>query len=110
MDSIALKLGQLQANCGMDITPEDYVFESINWGMMQVVYLWAQGKNFSDICLCTNVLEGSIVRCIMRLDETCHDVRNAARVIGDAALYEKMERASELIKRDIIFTASLWVT
>lgn len=39
----------------------------------------------------TDRLEGSIVRCIVRLDETCRDVRNSARVIGDPVLYQKME-------------------
>jgi hypothetical protein len=63
------------------------------------VYEWAKGTKFGDIVPLTNVLEGSIVRCIMRLDETCRDVRNAARVIGDVALYQKMVKASELIKR-----------
>ena len=42
------------------------------------------------------------------LSQTCRDVRNAARVVGDSALYEKMETASELIKRDIVFAASLY--
>ena len=51
---------------------------------------------------------GSIVRCIVRLDETCRDVRNAARVIGDSVLYKKAETASALIKRDIVFAASLY--
>ena len=85
------------------------------------------------------VLEGSIVRCIVRLDETCRDVRNAARVVGiptpiaiyfksspnhssplqipqfllsraagDPVLHAKMEKASTLIKRDIVFAASLY--
>jgi antiviral helicase SKI2 len=39
----------------------------------------------------TDVLEGSIVRCIVRLDETCRDIRNAAKVIGDPVLYQKMD-------------------
>ena len=34
------------------------------------------------------LLLGTIVRCIVRLDETCRDVRNAARVIGDPVLYK----------------------
>jgi len=29
--------------------------------------------------------------------------------MGDAALYEKMEAASSAIKRDIVFSASLYV-
>lgn len=47
--------------------------------------------------------EGSIVRCITRLDELCREARNAARIIGDPSLYRKMEQASESIKRDIVF-------
>lgn len=65
---------------------------------------------FAEICPLTDVLEGTIVRCITRLDETCRDVRNAARVIGDPQLYQKMELASTCIKRDIVFAASLYVT
>jgi len=53
-------------------------------------------------------LLGMIVRCIQRLEETCRDVRNAARVIGDPVLKEKMQEASKLIKRDIVFAASLY--
>lgn len=37
---------------------------------------------------------------ITRLDETCREVRDAARVIGDADLFTKMEEAQGLIKRD----------
>jgi antiviral helicase SKI2 len=81
----------------------------VNNGLMQVVYEWARGMKFVDICPLTNVLEGSIVRCITRLDETCRDVRNAARVIGDTILYQKMVLASEMIKRDIVFAASLYI-
>jgi antiviral helicase SKI2 len=48
----------------------------------------------------TDVAEGTIVRCITRLDETCREVRDAARVIGDKSLFGKMEQAQALIKRD----------
>lgn len=77
--------------------------------LLQVVYEWARGMPFKDICNLTLVPEGSIVRCITRLDETCREVRNAARVIGDPRLYRKMEVASELIKRDVVFASSLYV-
>lgn len=39
--------------------------------VVQVVYHWARGVPFKDICQLTDVLEGSIVRTIVRLDETC---------------------------------------
>lgn len=48
------------------------------------------------------------MRCIQRLDEVLKDVRNAARIIGDPTLYQKMEEASTAIKRDIVFAASLY--
>ncbi len=66
------------------------------------------------VCICTidsipiPVTAGMIVRCIQRLDETCKDVRKAARVIGDPVLFQKMQDASNLIKRDIVFAASLY--
>ena len=44
---------------------------------------------------------------------TVMQVKNGARMagtLGDSQLYSKMEEASELIKRDIIFAASLYVT
>jgi len=47
------------------------------------------------------------VRVITRLDETCREVRDAARVIGDTELFNKMEEAQSLIRRDIVFAASL---
>lgn len=34
------------------------------------------------------------------MDETCREVRDAARVIGDAELFKKMEEAQLKIKRD----------
>lgn len=55
----------------------------------------------------TDVPEGTIVRCITRLDETCREVRDAARVIGDADLFTKMEEAQALIKRDSEFPSLL---
>jgi superfamily II RNA helicase len=66
--------------------------------------------SFAEICELTEVDEGTIVRCITRLDETCRDVRNCARVIGDPALFQKCQKASEIIKRDICFAASLYLS
>ena len=48
------------------------------------------------------------MRCITRLDETCREVRDAARLVGDPALFTKMEEAGTAIKRDIVFAASLY--
>lgn len=56
----------------------------------------------------TDVQEGIIVRCIQQLNEVLKDVKEAARIIGEPVLQQKMEDASNLIKRDIVFAASLY--
>jgi len=93
--------------------------EKFKPGLVEVVYEWAGGmvrlsafelisirrrranaQPFQQITDLTDVPEGTIVRVITRLDETCREVRDAARVIGDADLFTKMEEAQALIKRD----------
>ena len=79
------------------------------FGLVEVVYEWARGLSFNRITELTDVLEGTIVRVITRLDETCREVKNAARIIGDPDLFVKMQVAQEKIKRDIAFVASLYM-
>lgn len=92
-------------------------FRGLKFGLAEVVYEWAKGmvsvlytllevvadkffQPFEQITDLTDIAEGTIVRCITRLDETCREVRDAARVIGDAELFKKMEEAQLKIKRD----------
>ncbi|CAO3616518.1 unnamed protein product [Mucor hiemalis] len=103
----ARKIAQLQVDCGLAISVEDYA-NSLRFGLVEVVYEWARGLPFKHITDLTDVLEGSIVRCISRLDETCREVMGAARMVGDTSLYKKMEQAEQDIKRDIVFAASLY--
>ncbi|KAL8812283.1 MAG: hypothetical protein Q9223_001153 [Gallowayella weberi] len=79
------------------------------FGLVEVVYEWARGMSFNRITDLTDVLEGTIVRVISRLDETCREVKNAARIIGDPLLFTKMQSAQEMIKRDITAVASLYM-
>lgn len=81
---------------------------NLNFGLIEVVYEWAKNKPFAEIMKLTEVQEGIIVRCIQQLDETLRDVKTAAIRIGNPGLQSKMEEASEAIKRDIVFTASLY--
>ncbi|KAJ1916948.1 Antiviral helicase ski2 [Mycoemilia scoparia] len=104
----AIHIAQVQHACGLDIVPEDYVKDIMKFGLMEVVYEWGRGMPFKSITDLTDAQEGMIVRCITRLDEVIREVRTAAKLIGDAALAEKMDDAMALIKRDIIFAASLY--
>ena len=107
--ALAYSAGVVQQENGLQLVPEEFIKSTLNFGLMEVVYEWAQGTPFSDICRLTDVMEGSIVRTIVRLDETCREFRDAARVMGNTALFQQMEEASAAIKRDIVFAASLYV-
>ncbi|KAK7333272.1 hypothetical protein VNO80_30037 [Phaseolus coccineus] len=106
----AIRLGELQAQFNLPINPADYAQENLKFGLVEVVYEWAKGTPFAEICELTDVPEGLIVRTIVRLDETCREFKNAAAIMGNSALCKKMEIASNAIKRDIVFAASLYIT
>ncbi|CAH2314448.1 helicase SKI2W [Pelobates cultripes] len=105
--SLAERLAEVQRECGLRESVEDFVAQ-YKFGLTEVVYEWARGMPFSEIMTLTDIQEGLIVRCVQRLDEACRDVRSAARLVGDATLCAKMDAASQLIKRDIVFAASLY--
>jgi len=107
MLAVAERVGSVQER--LKIEGEDvYVEGRLGFGLVEVVYEWAKGMPFEQITALTEVPEGTIVRVITRLDEVCREVRDAGRVIGDAGLMKKMEEAQAMIKRDIVFAASLY--
>ncbi|KAG6607294.1 DExH-box ATP-dependent RNA helicase DExH11, partial [Cucurbita argyrosperma subsp. sororia] len=106
----AIRLGKLQAQFRLPVDCEEYARDNLKFGLVEVVYEWAKGTPFADICELTDVPEGMIVRTIVRLDETCREFKNAAAIMGNSALHKKMETASNAIKRDIVFSASLYIT
>ncbi|TFK41940.1 ATP-dependent RNA helicase [Crucibulum laeve] len=103
--AISDRVGRIQDS--HKVAVEDFR-TTLKFGLVEVVYEWAKGMPFEQITALTDVAEGTIVRVITRLDETCREVRDAARVIGDAELFKKMEEAQIKIKRDIVFAASLY--
>ena len=94
-----MRVARVSGECGLDVDVAGYVSEQVNPALMEVVYAWGEQQPFIEITQLTNVLEGSIVRSITRLEETCKDIRSAARLIGDVQLFDKMTQASLLIKR-----------
>ncbi|XP_068106450.1 superkiller complex protein 2 [Hyperolius riggenbachi] len=104
---LAERIALIQRECGLRESVEDFVAQ-YKFGLAEVVYEWARGMPFAEIMTLTDIQEGLIVRCVQRLDEACRDVRSAARLVGDATLCAKMDSTSQLIKRDIVFAASLY--
>ena len=108
---ISEKVNRIQTNHQVILASEesnDFVSKP-RFGMVEVVYEWAKGMSFNRITDLTDAMEGTVVRVITRLDETCREVKNAARIIGDLTLYSKMQICQELIKRDVCSVASLYM-
>lgn len=106
--AVAEKIGRAQRESGFDEPPQQFV-EQFSFSLCNVVYHWAKGMHFSHIMEMTDVQEGIIVRCIQRLDEVLKDVRTAAGIVGNPELRSKMEESSRLIRKDIVFAASLYL-
>lgn len=87
---------------GKDATGE------LNLNLILVVYNWAQGKSYVECKQLTEIQDGIIVRCIQNLVELLRDIRNAAHSFGEPILFNKINAAINLVKRDIIFAPSLY--
>lgn len=90
----------------MDV--EEYV-NSFRPDIMEMVFAWAKGAKFSEIMKLGAVFEGSLIRAMKRLEEVLQQLISAASSIGEQELEDKFRQGSALIKRDIVFAASLYL-
>ncbi|ORZ40579.1 rRNA-processing arch domain-domain-containing protein [Catenaria anguillulae PL171] len=88
---------------------EQEVLDMYKPDLMDVVYAWAQGAKFNQICKMTDVFEGSLVRNFRLLEELLKQMGNAAKAIGNQDLELKFAEGITKIKRDIIFANSLYL-
>lgn len=80
----------------------------LNFQLAKVIYEWTLGKDFIDIMQGCDAQEGSIIRTIMRLENLLKNFKSAAKIIGHMPLSHKLDICMEVIKRDIVFTQSLY--
>ena len=81
----------------------------LHFGLAPVIYNWIQGKSFSYVADLTTIHQGSIIRGIMRVEYILREVKNAAGIMGDGKLKEMCTLAQDKIRRDIIFSPSLYI-
>ncbi len=98
-----------QLKKGLDVDKYKFKEKYFNYSMVLVVYQWCQGKSFSEICKFTDIMEGTIVRIMLRLIEALLEVKKIAEIIGNPQLEEQMDECVTLVKRDIVYTESLYI-
>ncbi|KAK8784902.1 hypothetical protein V5799_008735 [Amblyomma americanum] len=108
MQDIARRVAQVTKDAKLCIDEDTYV-SSFKPHLMDAVYAWSKGSSFAQVCRMTDVFEGSIIRCMRRLEELLRQIVQAAKCIGNSELENKFSEAVKLIKRDIVFAASLYL-
>jgi len=107
MQEMARHIAKVAKECKIDIHEDTYV-EQFKPFLMDVVFDWCNGASFLDICKKTEIYEGSIIRAMRRLEELLRQMIQAAKAIG-IDLENKFAEGVKLLKRDIVFAASLYL-
>uniref|UniRef100_A0A671PUW2 Exosome RNA helicase MTR4 n=1 Tax=Sinocyclocheilus anshuiensis TaxID=1608454 RepID=A0A671PUW2_9TELE len=102
------RIAKVSAEAKLEVDEDTYL-NQFRPHLMDVVYTWANGSSFSQICKMTDVFEGSIIRCMRRLEELLRQMCQAAKAIGNTELENKFATGITKIKRDIVFAASLYL-
>lgn len=105
--TVCLRIATVTKESKIPIDVEDYVNSFSPMGM-RVVYHWCAGKTFAEVCQLSTMFEGSIVRCMRRLEELLRQLVVAVKGIGNSELEAKIEAGSEKLRRGIAFQASLY--
>ncbi|GFN96742.1 superkiller viralicidic activity 2-like 2 [Plakobranchus ocellatus] len=108
MQDTARRIARISKEAKLELDEEVYV-DSFRPHLMDVVNAWCNGSSFSQICKMTDVFEGSVIRCMRRLEETLRQMVQAAKAIGNTELENKFSEGIRQIKRDIVFAASLYL-
>ncbi|KAM9306492.1 LOW QUALITY PROTEIN: exosome RNA helicase MTR4 [Pholidichthys leucotaenia] len=108
MQECAKRIAKVSADAKLEVDEETYLGQ-FKPHLMDVIYAWANGATFAQICKMTDVFEGSIIRCMRRLEEVLRQMCSAAKAIGNTELENKFAEGITKIKRDIVFAASLYL-
>ena len=113
VDTVLAAAGAAQAGAGvpgvLEADPAAWAEAVFRPGLAPAVHAWASGAPFAAVCTLTDVAEGTVVRAITRTDEAARELRDAARAVGDTALWKAMDGVSAAIRRDVVFAVSLYV-
>jgi ATP-dependent RNA helicase DOB1 len=108
MQDLAKRIATVAKESDLDVDPQEYI-EKFKPSLMDVVFAWSRGASFSEVCKQTDAYEGSIIRCMRRLEELLRQMCQASKVIGNTELENKFSEAIAFIKRDIVFAGSLYI-
>lgn len=116
MRKIVRDFGTVQEEAGVELdfeiadAAQDYEGAICRWSLCEVVLRWAEGVSFADVVKLTDLQEGDVVVTVKRLVELLKDAKGVAKAVGNEDLEGCIEDAIEAVRRDIIFSGSLYLT
>jgi len=108
MQDMARRIAKVSREAKIELEEDSYV-EKFKPFMMDIVHEWCKGASFLNICKMTDMFEGSIIRSMRLLEELLRQMVQASKNIGNVELENKFSDAIKLLKRDIVFAASLYL-
>ena len=103
LQQIFVNIKNVEANFGLDFN----LF--INKNFVHSLYEWSCGKDFKVITQFTDSMEGAIVRKILKVDRMMTSIEDNLDLIKDPSIRNKFIQAHALIRRDVVFSSSLYV-
>lgn len=108
LQECARKIAKVSNDCGITLDENDYI-TSFKPHLMEITSAWCRGAKFIDVIKQTNIFEGSIIRAFRRLEEVLRQFASASKVIGNEELEAKFDDGIQKIKRDVVFSSSLFL-
>ena len=109
LQSIIERVYQVMVECGREEDHDKYV-RKFDPTYVELTYNWAAGASFKDLMEENpDTFEGGVIRTMKRTEEILRQAQRAAAAMGSNELEQKIFDAISLIKRDIIFAASLYL-
>uniref|UniRef100_A0A1A9X490 Helicase ATP-binding domain-containing protein n=1 Tax=Glossina brevipalpis TaxID=37001 RepID=A0A1A9X490_9MUSC len=87
MQELARRIAKVSIECKLELDEEAYV-EKFRPFLMDVVLAWCKGASFLSVCKMTDIFEGSVIRCMRRLEELLRQMCQAAKTIDEGCLNE----------------------
>lgn len=76
---------------------------------IEVAYLWASGKSFSDVTQLVDTYEGNFIRSILKINNIAQDVTNLTKIQGNLKILPQLEQIEDLLVRDLVTVSSLYL-
>jgi ATP-dependent RNA helicase DOB1 len=109
MQDIEARVAEVVKECGVEKTVEEWA-RKMDPTYIMVAYNWAGGADLASLIEENQELfEGTIIRTLRRTEEVLRQAARAAKEMGECALEVAILSAIALIKRDVVFVASLYV-